>query len=167
MVRQSEPQSDAHDIFTEMLRAQGEAARQMMATVLPQGAEAVPSDAQLTEWGESALKLQQMWFDFHKQQAIPEMPVCVSVRLAMSKTASSSSSAVSSRSVGPSSGVRSTSMSQHRRNARLRQTGSAPRFTTVLIATLDDTRVTPGIRVSSREWTRSRSSTSRTTRRSR
>ena len=75
MARQSEPPSDARDIFTEMLRAQGEAARQMMATVLPQGAEAVPSDVQLTEWGESALKLQQMWFEFHKQQAVPEMPV--------------------------------------------------------------------------------------------
>ena len=47
------------------------------------------------------------------------------------------------------------------------QTGSAPRLTTVRMATLDETRVTPGIRVSSRECTRSRSSTSRTTSRSR
>jgi predicted membrane protein len=48
-----------------------------------------------------------------------------------------------------------------------RQTGRAPRLTTVRMATLEETRVTPGMRVSSREWTRSRSSTSRTTSRSR
>jgi polyhydroxyalkanoate synthase len=63
------------DIFTEMLRAQGEAARQMMRTFLPEAADAVPGDAQLSEWGESALKLQQMWFEFHRQQAIPDMPI--------------------------------------------------------------------------------------------
>jgi polyhydroxyalkanoate synthase len=75
MAKPTDSSADARDIFTEMLRAQGEAARQMMATFLPDAAGAVPSDATLTEWGESALKLQQMWFDFHKQQAIPEMPV--------------------------------------------------------------------------------------------
>jgi len=75
MARKPQPPADAHDIFTEMLRAQGEAARQMMGAFLPEAADAVPSDAELTDWGQSALKLQQMWFDFHRQQAIPEMPV--------------------------------------------------------------------------------------------
>ncbi len=75
MAKAPDSQADANDIFTEMLRAQGEAARQMMATFLPEAAATVPSDAALTEWGESALQLQRMWFDFHKQQAIPEMPI--------------------------------------------------------------------------------------------
>jgi polyhydroxyalkanoate synthase len=78
MVPMPEPadsQAEAADIFTEMLRAQGEAARQMLETVAPEAAEAVPSDADLAEWGDSALKLQAMWLEFHKQQALPAMPV--------------------------------------------------------------------------------------------
>jgi polyhydroxyalkanoate synthase len=67
--------SDVHDIFTEMLRAQGEAARQMMQAFLPEAVNAVPDDAQLSAWSESARKLQAMWLEFHRQQAIPEMPV--------------------------------------------------------------------------------------------
>jgi polyhydroxyalkanoate synthase len=66
---------EAADIFTEMLRAQGEAARQMLGTLLPEATEAVPGDAALAEWGEATLKLQQMWLEFHQQQAIPLMPV--------------------------------------------------------------------------------------------
>ncbi|HEY6815135.1 MAG TPA: class I poly(R)-hydroxyalkanoic acid synthase [Croceibacterium sp.] len=65
----------AADVFTEMLRVQGEAARQMLATFAPQAAEAVPNEAALADWGESALKLQQMWLAFHQQQALPAMPV--------------------------------------------------------------------------------------------
>ncbi|MBO9500036.1 MAG: class I poly(R)-hydroxyalkanoic acid synthase [Novosphingobium sp.] len=65
----------AADIFTEMLRAQGEAARQMLGTFLPEAAEAVPTTEALSEWGESALKLQAMWLEFQKQQALPAMPV--------------------------------------------------------------------------------------------
>jgi len=79
MARKPEAHGDspapAHDIFTEMLRAQGEAARQMMQTVLPEAAAAVPTDKELTEWGDSALRLQDMWLRFHRQQAVPEMPI--------------------------------------------------------------------------------------------
>lgn len=71
--------AEAADIFTEMLRAQGEAARQMLATFAPDAAEAVPSSEELSDWGESALKLQAMWLEFHKQQSLnafgPAMPV--------------------------------------------------------------------------------------------
>jgi len=67
--------SDAADIFTEMLRVQGEAARQMVQTFLPEAADAVPTDAEITDWGAATLKLQQMWLEFHKQQAIPAVPV--------------------------------------------------------------------------------------------
>ena len=69
------PPAEAADIFTEMLRVQGEAARQMLETFAPQAAGAVPDQAALADWGESALKLQQMWLRFHQQQAIPAMPV--------------------------------------------------------------------------------------------
>jgi polyhydroxyalkanoate synthase subunit PhaC len=58
------------DLFTEMLRIQGEAARQMMATVMP-----ASGDAALGEWGEQALKLQAMWREFQAQHAVPEMPL--------------------------------------------------------------------------------------------
>ena len=63
------------DMFTEVLRIQGEAARQMMASVLPDAAGAVPADKTLAEWGEATLRLQQMWLEFQEQQAVPEMPV--------------------------------------------------------------------------------------------
>ena len=71
----SDSPTDAADTFTEMLRAQGEAARQMLETFVPPAAEAVPGEAALAEWGEAARKLQAMWLEFHRQQAIPAMPV--------------------------------------------------------------------------------------------
>ena len=61
----------AADLFAEMLRIQGEAARQVVANLEAVGA----GDEAGAEWSEAALKLQQMWLDFHRQQAIPEMPV--------------------------------------------------------------------------------------------
>jgi thiol-disulfide isomerase/thioredoxin len=60
----SETQTSPADLFTEMLRIQGEAARQMMAG-------AVPGEAAFAEWGEAAAKLQQQWLDFHEHQAVP------------------------------------------------------------------------------------------------
>jgi polyhydroxyalkanoate synthase subunit PhaC len=65
----------AADLFTEMLRIQGEAAREMVAAVLPGAAEALPTGAEMSDWGEAALKLQRMWLEFHEQHAIPDMPV--------------------------------------------------------------------------------------------
>jgi polyhydroxyalkanoate synthase len=58
-----------------MLRAQGEAARQMLGTFAPEAAGTVPGEAELAEWGDAAMKLQAMWLDFHHQQALPAMPV--------------------------------------------------------------------------------------------
>src|SRR5690606_22542760 len=75
MAMMDDSPTHAADIFTEMLRMQGEAARQMVGTFVPEMSEAVPSDAEITEWGESALKLQRMWLEFCEQQAIPEAPV--------------------------------------------------------------------------------------------
>ncbi|AKH42599.1 polyhydroxyalkanoate synthase [Altererythrobacter atlanticus] len=65
----------AADIFTEMLRIQGEAARQVMETFLPEAAEAVPGDEVLADWGASAMRIQQMWEEFHRNQQTPESPL--------------------------------------------------------------------------------------------
>jgi polyhydroxyalkanoate synthase len=67
-----ESAGEAADIFTELLRIQADAARQVMQAFLPNAAEAVPSQQAITGWGEAALKLQEMWLDFQRQQALPE-----------------------------------------------------------------------------------------------
>ena len=54
---------DAADIFTEMLRIQGEAARQVMASFAPQAAGSVPDAASIDAMGEAMLKLQSLWLD--------------------------------------------------------------------------------------------------------
>src|SRR5690606_24300210 len=64
----------AAELFSEMLRIQGETARQMLAVFLPEAGESPSGDA-AAEWGEAALRLQRMWLEFHEQQAIPAMPV--------------------------------------------------------------------------------------------
>src|SRR6476469_745910 len=69
----TETEAPAADMFTEMLRIQGETARQAMEAAfqvpdVAQGAEA------LDEWRDAALKLQGMWLDFQRQQSLPEMP---------------------------------------------------------------------------------------------
>src|SRR5690606_30185937 len=56
----------AADIFTEMLRIQGEAARQAIGAFLPEASAALPDDAALAEWGASARKIQQMWTEYHQ-----------------------------------------------------------------------------------------------------
>jgi len=60
--------ADTADVFTEMLRMQSEAARQMITATMP-------SEAAMAEWGEAAQRLQSMWFDFHQQDTLPEPPV--------------------------------------------------------------------------------------------
>ncbi|MGZ3265804.1 MAG: PHA/PHB synthase family protein [Croceibacterium sp.] len=55
------------DMFTEMLRMQSEAARQIVSA-------GMPSETAMAEWGESAQRLQAMWFEHHKQDKLPEPP---------------------------------------------------------------------------------------------
>jgi polyhydroxyalkanoate synthase len=64
----SDSTTEAPDVFTAMLRAQSEAARQLVAA-------SMPNEAALAEWGEAAQRLQGMWLDFHQQQSLPEAPV--------------------------------------------------------------------------------------------
>ena len=64
----TESESETPDIFTEMLRLQSEAARQLVSA-------AMPNEAAMAEWGEAAQRLQSMWLDFHQQESLPEPPV--------------------------------------------------------------------------------------------
>ena len=52
----------AADIFTEMLRIQGEAARQVLQTFAPAAADAVPGAAAIDAMGAAMLQWQEMWF---------------------------------------------------------------------------------------------------------
>jgi polyhydroxyalkanoate synthase len=61
-------ETESADVFTEMLRAQSDAARQLVAA-------SVPNEAALAEWGEAAQRLQAMWLEFHQSQSVPEAPV--------------------------------------------------------------------------------------------
>ncbi len=63
----------AADIFTEMLRIQGEVARQAIGAFLPEASAALPDDAALAEWGASARKIQQMWTEYHQPADAPGM----------------------------------------------------------------------------------------------
>jgi polyhydroxyalkanoate synthase len=82
----------AADVFTELLRIQGEAARQLMASLAPGeagsagtrtegGASPIGNAADdsgqnaAEAWGDAALKLQRLWLDFHAPPAMPELPV--------------------------------------------------------------------------------------------
>ncbi len=60
--------TETPDIFAEMLRAQSQAARQLVSASLP-------GEAAVAEWGEAAQRLQAMWLDFHQQESLPEAPV--------------------------------------------------------------------------------------------
>src|SRR6478735_11536592 len=73
MTESSESSSPSADLFTEMLRIQGETARQLVAGMMPPAGEAAGEDA-MREWGQAALKLQQQWLEFHESQ-VPQMPV--------------------------------------------------------------------------------------------
>ena len=72
--------ASAADIFTQMLRIQGEAARQVVETFLPQAADAVPTEQALAEWGQAALQLQNMWLAGHPT---PDAPAAVPAALPM------------------------------------------------------------------------------------
>ncbi|WAT19242.1 class I poly(R)-hydroxyalkanoic acid synthase [Aurantiacibacter sp. MUD11] len=55
---------EAADIFTEMLRIQGEAARQMMQTFAPQAADRVPDETAVDEMGKAMMEFQRTWLQF-------------------------------------------------------------------------------------------------------
>ncbi|MFC4254431.1 class I poly(R)-hydroxyalkanoic acid synthase [Altererythrobacter xixiisoli] len=73
MADSDEQGRNAADIFTEMMRIQGDAARQMLSAFAPGVADALPNDAVLDQWGKSARQLQHMWLNFHEPRDAPEM----------------------------------------------------------------------------------------------
>ena len=64
MAKKDNDQRDAADIFTEMLRIQGEAARQLMQTVAPDMESSVPDQSAVDAMGEAMMEFQQTWFQF-------------------------------------------------------------------------------------------------------
>ena len=53
------------DIFTEMLRIQGEAARQVMEAFAPGAGDSMPGQKAAEEMGAAMMKLQEQWLSFH------------------------------------------------------------------------------------------------------
>ncbi|APE29351.1 PHA/PHB synthase family protein [Aurantiacibacter gangjinensis] len=64
MSKSTTSDSDPADIFTEMLRIQGEAARQMMQTFAPQASDAVPDKSAIDAMGSAMLEFQETWLQF-------------------------------------------------------------------------------------------------------
>ncbi|MWV27199.1 PHA/PHB synthase family protein [Aurantiacibacter rhizosphaerae] len=65
---------DAADIFTEMLRIQGEAARQMMQAFSPQAAQSMPDATAVDAMGQAMMEFQKTWLQFclpREEQAAP------------------------------------------------------------------------------------------------
>jgi polyhydroxyalkanoate synthase len=55
---------DAADIFTEMLRIQGETARQMLASLAPAAKDAVPDGSAIDAMGAAMMEFQRTWLQF-------------------------------------------------------------------------------------------------------
>ena len=64
MADDKEPGDDPADIFTEMLRIQGEAARQMMQTFAPAAADSVPDRTAVDAMGQAMMEFQKTWLQF-------------------------------------------------------------------------------------------------------
>ncbi len=64
MADDSKGGEDAADIFTEMLRMQGEAARQMMQTFAPAAADSLPDRPDADAMGKAMMEFQETWLQF-------------------------------------------------------------------------------------------------------
>lgn len=64
MTKGTDRGDDAADIFTEMLRIQGEAARQMMQTIAPDAHDAVPDRSAIDEMGAAMMEFHKSWLQF-------------------------------------------------------------------------------------------------------
>lgn len=74
MAKEPRDGDDAADIFTEMLRMQGEAARQMMQGFAPKAAESLPDANAIDEMGKAMMQFQETWLQFclpQEQRAAP------------------------------------------------------------------------------------------------
>ncbi len=69
MAKKNQAEEDAADIFSEMLRIQGEAARQVMQAFAPQAVEALPDKKDIDALGAAILEFQQTWFQLNTKSA--------------------------------------------------------------------------------------------------
>lgn len=65
MTKKTPSPAPAADIFTEMLKLQGEAARQVMQTFAPEVVDKLPGDDVYADMGKAMLQLQDMWLAPH------------------------------------------------------------------------------------------------------
>ena len=72
MAKNTTASQDPADIFSELLKVQGETARHIMAQFMPGIEQAVPEGDAVSEWSKSATDLQQLWLDFHEQQGLSD-----------------------------------------------------------------------------------------------
>ncbi len=76
MARRSTSDDDSARLYTEMLKAQGEAAWAMFGQFLPDADRPLPVGEEIEQWahtmGEAAAGWQDMWLKFQQQQALPE-----------------------------------------------------------------------------------------------
>lgn len=64
MANDQKSSDEAADIFTEMLRMQGEAARQMMQTFAPKAVDSLPDDNAIDAMGQAMMQFQETWLQF-------------------------------------------------------------------------------------------------------
>ena len=64
MAKDTAGSDEAADIFTEMLRMQGEAARQMMQTFAPQAVDSMPDRNAADAMGKALMEWQETWLQF-------------------------------------------------------------------------------------------------------
>ncbi len=64
MAQDTSGSDEAADIFTEMLRMQGEAARQMMQTFAPQAVDSMPDRNAADAMGKALMEFQETWLQF-------------------------------------------------------------------------------------------------------
>ncbi len=68
MAKKNQVDEDVADIFTEMLRIQGEAARQVMQAFVPQAVESLPDKQDIDALGASILEFQNTWLQLNTRE---------------------------------------------------------------------------------------------------
>ncbi len=72
MADKSSSSNDPSQLFAEMLKAQGNAARQIFSQFMPEADIPLPGQDDIDKWSKSASELQKLWLQFGEQQELPD-----------------------------------------------------------------------------------------------
>ncbi len=72
MADKSSSSNDPSQLFADMLKAQGNAARQIFGQFMPETDIPLPGQDDIDEWSKSAAELQKLWLQFGEQQELPD-----------------------------------------------------------------------------------------------